>query len=783
ADLVKLDGISAEVKVDVLVRHVTAHGELPPGCEYLWSEPTGGWRLSGAKPQGVSTWGTASLCPSHPVPPGPLLSEVLARLEECTLETFYARVAGQHSDAFLMTLLAAWKQEESTRAGLARIVRAMDAPALVSLFLAHGPAFFQEYPEDEPSLGAKLHEIVGSLIGNVGQFSERLDVALAGRHLLLDEDLNMATGWANVRRALLDMSQLQQERSGILRKRPLRELENACRRMAEAALKAMPRKRFDDDREGNRKQEHLRQLGRRLSGGRPLLPLGIWQYDALWQKVTWYFQNGTWPEASLAQMCRRPWLLKPSWRLVGAVVAVVLVVAAILAFRSFDADKPGRGGEISDRPGPVASQTPPGSNASARRAQARREEPGAVRGTTDRAAAERPEERPATEQADDPGKEWKEGEPETREAEAEASQQPAERPVPQVAEMQAPASQPIREPATESARSPEEIWKAQAERVARAHAGKFLDEEPLAEGELRISADALPVSTGSGALFLGGGVLHFDHAFYPFGVGFDAEPPVSRHEVPELASALGFPSVYVELQARASGSAVVLGLVPNPEPPDAEDRKKELLEQVEKNARQIIAQLRTHQSRTATQEAKDEAFENLVKLTAVEIPPVPPKPDRRDDQFRENPEAYRTALTAYSEAVAVHNRAVDSVVPTAKQAVASVDAKKEYIENEIRKYEEELRAHNKAGLATLREQCRRISVILYRAVAGKAASGRSAAERGPAAGALPSVQARFRVEDRPAPGLHPPAIARIKPVVTGAGGRALPTWFREELVT
>ncbi|MFH1918625.1 MAG: hypothetical protein ABIP48_01885, partial [Planctomycetota bacterium] len=79
--------------------------------------------------------------------------------------------------------------------------------------------------------------------------------------------------------------------------------------------------------------------------------------------------------------------------------------------------------------------------------------------------------------------------------------------------------------------------------------------------------------------------------------------------------------------------------------------------------------------------------------------------------------------------------------------------------------------------------CRRISVILYRAVAGEAASGKSAAERGPAAGALPSIQARFRVEERPAPGLHPPAIARIKPVVTGAGGRALPSWFREELVT
>ncbi len=41
ADLLKLDRVSSDAKVDVLVRHVTSHKQLPPGCDHLWSESAG----------------------------------------------------------------------------------------------------------------------------------------------------------------------------------------------------------------------------------------------------------------------------------------------------------------------------------------------------------------------------------------------------------------------------------------------------------------------------------------------------------------------------------------------------------------------------------------------------------------------------------------------------------------------------------------------------------------------------------------------------------------------
>ena len=101
-----------------------------------------------------------------------------------------------------------------------------------------------------------------------------------------------------------------------------------------------------------------------------------------------------------------------------------------------------------------------------------------------------------------------------------------------------------------------------------------------------------------------------------------------------------------------------------------------------------------------------------------------------------------------------------------------------------------------------------MSVIVYRAVAGEKGQGTSDeapdasddhAVRGSpdparvgevgspapsgASNTQPSVDGRFRVEERPAQGLQPPAIAQLRPVVTGEGGRPLPPWFRQEIVT
>ena len=786
AHLLKLDAVSSGAKVYVLVRYVSAHTQLPPGCDYLWNEPA---RAAGAA--------------------DPLLPQVLARLDLNTLEQFYRRVAPQHSAPFLMSLLATCRYEQSTRAGLAQIVRAMDARALLSLFRTHGSAFFKEYPADEPALGARLHEMVGSLAEHARQFPERLDVVLAGRHLLPDDDQDVVTAWANLRRAILDVDRLQAQKSGILRKLPVDELETACRQMAREAKKAMPPDRFDDDRTGSQKKSCLRQIGQRLSGGRPLLPAGIWQHDALWQKITWCFRDGQWPSSPLKNMAPKSWSLVRSW-IIGVVVGLLLFVATITAFRAPNRREAGSDGieETSSPQRPTAAQAAGGRESSQ---QALREAEQPDRG--DDAAQKAAREREAAEQAarepeaaGETAKEQTTGQPpdadmqeathpEAEEAarpevQEEADSQIAEEAAPSVAEPQVAASRPMQDQSIGDVRPEADTRQARAERFARDHAGKFFDEVPLTNGELAISADAMPVPTDGGELFLGNGVLHFEHAFYPFGAGFDAEPRSARHEVPQLAEVLGVPSVYVELQTRAAGSAVVLGLVPNSIPPDGEARLKEIVEGIEKNARMIRAQLRVYASERSTEQDKDEAFDRLVELTKTEIPSVPPKPIRRSEQYQEHPEAYETDFRAYNEAVLALKRAKARVIPKAKHAASTVDERKEEAEALFRQYEGQLRKHNEQGLAALREQCRRISVLVYQAVEGAEIPG-TTAERAPVDGqaameAAPSetassVDGRFKLDEKPAQGLKPPAIARIRPVVAAYRGRPLPPRFHEQI--
>ena len=83
ADLLKVEGISPDAKIDALVRHVTSHGELPPGCDHLWNE--------NARRVGPRAHAGAVLLP-----------RLLARLDLRTLEQFYKRNAQEHSDAFVV---------------------------------------------------------------------------------------------------------------------------------------------------------------------------------------------------------------------------------------------------------------------------------------------------------------------------------------------------------------------------------------------------------------------------------------------------------------------------------------------------------------------------------------------------------------------------------------------------------------------------------------------------------------------------------------------------------
>ncbi|MHC4405190.1 MAG: GAP1-N2 domain-containing protein, partial [Planctomycetota bacterium] len=197
AALLKIDAISTSTKIDVLARYVTAKAELPPGCEWLWSR--------GGKTGGESE---------------SLLVPLLLKLDANALARFYQNGAGEHSDDFLIALLDVCRRHPPARAALTQIVQAAEGKAILSLYGSLGPALFEDYPADEPALAARLRQMLGTLPERPSQFSRRLDLLLAGRHLLPDADQGVVTAWANLRKAIIDVGRLQSQRSGLLRQPP-----------------------------------------------------------------------------------------------------------------------------------------------------------------------------------------------------------------------------------------------------------------------------------------------------------------------------------------------------------------------------------------------------------------------------------------------------------------------------------------------------------------------------------------------------------------------------------
>jgi hypothetical protein len=102
----------------------------------------------------------------------------------------------------------------------------------------------------------------------------------------------------------------------------------------------MPSDRVDDDPAGTVKQNHLRRIGQRLLDGKPFLPPGPWYHKALWQKIAWRFETGTWPSAPLKKMAPRSRSLKSKWTLLGVLLALTVCVIWIIALgRQKDSDE------------------------------------------------------------------------------------------------------------------------------------------------------------------------------------------------------------------------------------------------------------------------------------------------------------------------------------------------------------------------------------------------------------------------------------------------------------
>jgi len=607
-ELLRLGTVPPERKVALLARYVTAHGDLPPGCEQLWDDvPRGVPEEAGAP--GVARVAGPPVLPETlagklPAPPNadeppvaptglPLLPLLLAWLAPDAVMRFYRNVADRRFEAFLAGLREARWLPGTGASALTPIVRSLDALALMALYRKLGADFLQQYPHDEPALGEKLHALLRMLPDRSDEFSEGLDVLLAGEHLLpSDEDVRAAAAWQKCRRAILEIGKLQARKTGVFGRRPLGPLETACRQMAEALASAWPAEVFPDDQQGTKKRDFLRRIGPSLLGGEELLPAAVPPYNALWQKIGGYFEAGKWSAAGLGRIKAKPLPPLPSagkrppvivspqraltpgpspvtgegsgsyaaamprprhppWIFLGVAAGLMALVLGVLAWMRL-------AGQGSRQAVPAAARSDDETSAEEKRLAAKA--PGAQE-AKDKAAKEK-----------DGGRGTADGGRQAEEAQAKEDAKPVAKSKKQEEEdaQQAPVAKPkadqdAPERAAAAAKkkvADEEQWRQQARQFAKEHGGAFLENLPLAGGLAQIPQDALPVESDCSRMILGPGRLEIDDGTFEFGQGFDQPADAPGHEIPKLAERLGYPQVWVEVQPRAEGFYLVARIEP-----------------------------------------------------------------------------------------------------------------------------------------------------------------------------------------------------------------------------
>ncbi len=885
-DLLRLEEISPEAKADVLARYVTAQGVLPPGCDQLWQvgataglsssaegrvplsprERVGvrGNRQRSQPPPLVRTQQPTSPARSdeqpgtveslagspHPVPlpegegekrtvGDDLLPRLLARLDLQTLVKFYGSVAAKHSDAFVLALLSSCRQSKSEPKPLTEIIGAMSEESLVSLYRSHGPGFFKDYPADEPALGRRLHELIQSLPNHLPQFRHRLDLVTSAAHLLAeDDDQTAATAWFN----LPGGDPRHRPAAGPTRRHvpsaadgPDRGGRAADDRGRRAAL---PRDRFEDDRTGSAKRKCLERVGSHLLAGKPLLPRNRWQFAAIWQKVAWHFERGVWPPAPLWKLRPKSKLPVPPWLLLCTLaVLVLLVVALVVVNRPTGPHEPAAvSGEAGATAGLSSSEESTAGQAGSGTPAERLEQDEARR----REMAGKAEQDRQREAAEAARKTAAEEEHQRQEREAEEKRRAAAEDAKRMAtgatvglpnrdsHTAGQASSGTQTPDVEApapVRADADAWKTKAERFARDHLGRFIDGEPLIDGQAEIPLDILPPTPATTTWFLGNGRIYLDHGTYSFGEGFEKELPEVRYEIPALAADLHLKSAFVELHPRGDLLQLVVSGVPADPPGASEAEKKARMADLKRRIELLTRRLRAYRGANTPDEQKDKAFQAIIELAQIKFPQVPPRPNPNDPKYKNRPDAYNADVQAYKNAAA-QNDAMRAAVPeTGTRKLREYQQTLDSLQKESRQAVSQARRENDPSLAALKQRCLSISALIYQPVlrqggaspastgatvglpnrdsgtAGQASRGTQPTAENPsagpastappetpphhdptAAGGPPAIDGAFHFEKRPITGLRAPVMAKVRFAVTVEGGKKLPPNVRQAVV-
>ena len=264
-------------------------------------------------------------------------------------------------------LLDACDRDPARWAVLGEIVGGMTDGALIAVWRRCGTRWIASADHDGGVLAGRLQAVLRTLPEHAAEFAQRYALVDAGRRHLSDPvDQKRLAAWDACREAICDLAPAAEKVGGWSGPLLVRRLEAAARRMAESAAAAMPPSEFPDDARSTRKQECLRTIGAQLLAGRALLPESEWHNQALWKKVCWRFEMGSWPSIPLRKLAfgNDP---NRFWIGAGIAAAVLLGVLVIIGLASIGTGKrrskgivlERRAGRVADRHHAAGPSLPP----------------------------------------------------------------------------------------------------------------------------------------------------------------------------------------------------------------------------------------------------------------------------------------------------------------------------------------------------------------------------------------------------------------------------------------
>ncbi len=299
-------------KTELLQSRIATTGRTPPGCQWLWSDE-------------------ASESPLGPERQKSLALSVMAGLPSKAVVGMLSGLEADRRLAAVDRLVKACGHAPEQWAVFADVVRRLDVASLLAVWQRLQSRLFEVPDNVGPVLSARLREILDSLHEHPGEFQERLEFLEAGSRWLTEpEEANRLAAWTRCRDAVAELAGMNELASGLRQLTALRQLESAAQRMTEAILETMPAALVEDDRQGRAKQDCLRAIGRQMLEGKEFLPPAQWQNEALWKKVGWRMEMGSWPTMALRKLSRTPEAQKRMWIAVSVAAAVVLGVLAVI---------------------------------------------------------------------------------------------------------------------------------------------------------------------------------------------------------------------------------------------------------------------------------------------------------------------------------------------------------------------------------------------------------------------------------------------------------------------